>query len=74
MTKREQLCLTHAIVLKGSGRICQLHIISDKNLSTHVYSGYNIILVDLLVDLCLLLGLNRKHHRCGCIALTNYGL
>ena len=23
MTKREQLCFTHAIALKGSGRICQ---------------------------------------------------
>ena len=38
ITKREQLCLTRAIVLKGSGRICQLHIISDNNLSTLVTS------------------------------------
>ena len=38
MTKREQLCLTRAIVLKGSGRICHLHIISDNNLFTLVTS------------------------------------
>ena len=38
MTKREQLCITRAIVLKGSGRICQLHVISDNNLSTLVTS------------------------------------
>ena len=38
MTKREQLCLTRVNVLKGSGRICQLHIISDNNLSSLVTS------------------------------------
>ena len=38
MTKREQLCLTRAIEIKGSGRKCPLHIISDNNLSTLVTS------------------------------------
>ena len=38
MTKREQLCFTRAIVLKGSGRICQLHVFLDNNLSTLVTS------------------------------------
>ena len=32
------MCLTRAIVLKGSGRICQLHIHPDNNLSTLVTS------------------------------------
>ena len=36
MTKRELLCFTRAIALKGSGRICQLHVILDNNLSTLV--------------------------------------
>ena len=31
MTEKQKLCLTCAIVLKGSGRICQLHLISDNN-------------------------------------------
>ena len=70
MTKREQLCLTRSIAFKGSGKICQLHIISDNNLST-VTSCYNVLLVDLIFDLFLLLGLNSKHHRCGYIALRN---
>ena len=35
------------------------------------YSGYNVLLVDLIFDLCLLLGLNSKHHQCGYIALRN---
>ena len=38
MTKMEQLCPTRAIVPKGSVRICQLHIISNNNLSTLVTS------------------------------------
>ena len=40
MTKREQLCFTRAIALlgSGSGRICQLHVILDNNLSTLVTS------------------------------------
>ena len=32
VTKREQLWLTRAIMLKGSGRICHLYVISDDNL------------------------------------------
>ena len=38
MSKREQLCFTRAIGLKGSGRMCQLHVILDNNLSTLVTS------------------------------------
>ena len=48
MTKREQLCLTRAIVLKSSGKICQLHVISDNNLSTLVTS----CLLSLLRSAC----------------------
>ena len=54
ITKREQLCLTRTIALKVSGMIYQLYIISDNNLSTLVYSGYNVLLVVLLFDLCIL--------------------
>ena len=77
MTKREQLCLTRAIVHKGFGKICQLHVISDNNLSTD-YSCYILFaliatfclyIVDLIFDLYLLL--NRKHHRFGRITLRN---
>ena len=39
-----------------------------------IYSCYNVLLVDLIVDLCLLLGLNSKHHMCCCIALINANL
>ena len=48
MTKKEQLCPTRTIVLKGSGRICQLYIISDNNLSTLVTS----FLLSLLRTVC----------------------
>ena len=62
---RLKAVLTRAIALNESGRICQLHFISNNNLSTlvtscFVYSGYNFLLVDLIFDLCLLLDLSPK--------------
>ena len=50
-----------------------MHIISDNNLSTLTSCSlfYHVLLVDLIFDLCLLLGLKIKHHRCGCTALRN---
>ena len=36
-----------------------------------VYTCYNVLLVDLIFDLCLLLGLNSKHNQYGFIALGN---
>ena len=74
-TKGEQLCLTCAIALKGSGtqvgydNCISFLVITCLLLLLLVYSGYDVLLVDLIFDICLLLGLKRKHHRCGCIAL-----
>ena len=55
MTKKEQLCLTRAIVLKGSGRISyqkwQLHVISGRICQLHVISDNNL---SILVTSCLL--------------------
>ena len=48
MANRELLCFTRAIALKGSGRICQLHVILNNNLSTLV--TMNLQLADCLSE------------------------